>query len=773
MNKLILNIGSSCLSILILNGNLYSLAQVNQPSKLGLTPQSTSTNAKSSKLNCTEEVNQGINAEVLGLIQKADDDANRGNIPQAANKIRQAIKLAQTFRGNQYKSYVLDSLVNVYGQPRLLDKIVSQAVKSGNKDQAANIIDETLKLTQTLNQSYSNIKTKSLSAIALYYTKINQPSKAIPILAEAVKASSFIQNDELKSFALTNIAKNYLAVGKSATALEMLPQSLKFAQKVANSYKQAEILQEIAIIYAKTGKDKQAIDLAKSIGNGEYKTKALSAIASQYTNNGKLAQALLLSQTVYNTDDKALVLAQIAAKYAQAKQLTQAATVFSKALNLAKALKNEELLANVAIIYGKAGQITAALKAVQSIENPVNKAKGLAAIAPLYATAGHQQQANQILAQSIASINTIPDTFQKTFTQQDITRSFTSSRQYDYASLVAQTIVDDFDRAKALRDIGIQGVQAKDYNKALQIVQTIDSKYIDERNIVLNKVAIALAQGGEYTRALQTAQKIQNFNSTYTYRAKTLAAIAKQYSKAKQPQKAATVFSQALQTANTLASPDAIAKAKAEIALEYALAGQANKASETLTQALKLVPNIKDSSLSLATLQEITNLYLEAGQYNLALQSIKAYNNPVYKNGISQELANKYLDAGQYDQAMQLVNTLTTPEDKTRLLVAIAGKYIQNQQNAKASQALNQALQVAKTLKDPESKVMVFKVETDSQGNVISKTEVEDPFDRASFLESIAINYAQAGLNNQARQVAQLIKTPAIRSQLNQRLNCY
>jgi hypothetical protein len=44
---------------------------------------------------------------------------------------------------------------------------------------------------------------------------------------------------------------------------------------------------------------------------------------------------------------------------------------------------------------------------------------------------------------------------------------------------------------------------------------------------------------------------------------------------------------------------------------------------------------------------------------------------------------------------------------------------------------------------------------------------------RASFLESIAINYAQAGLNNQARQVAQLIKTPAIRSQLNQRLNCY
>jgi tetratricopeptide (TPR) repeat protein len=410
---------------------------------------------------------------------------------------------------------------------------------------------------------------------------------------------------------------------------------------------------------------------------------------------------------------------------------------------------------------------------VQTIENAVNKANGLAAIAPLYATAGHQQQANQILAQSIESINAIPDSYQKTVTQQDITRNLTSSRQYEYASIVGQTIPDNFDQAKALRDVGLQAVQAKDYNQALQVVQTIDKRFIDDKNIVLNKLAIALAQGGEYNQALQTAQKIQNFNSTYTYRAKTLAAIAKYYTKTKQPQKAATVFSQALQTANTLPSLDSIAKAKAEIALEYALAGQANKATETLTQALKLVPNINDASISLATLQEMTNLYLEAGQYNLALQSIKAFNNPVYKNGISQELANKYLEAGQYDQAMQLVNTLTTPEDKTRLLVAIAGKYIQNQQNAKASQALTQALQVAKTLKDPESKVMVFKVETDSQGNVISKTEVEDPYDRASFLESIAINYAQAGFNNQARQVAQLIKTPAIRSQLNQRLNCY
>jgi hypothetical protein len=103
----------------------------------------------------------------------------------------------------------------------------------------------------------------------------------------------------------------------------------------------------------------------------------------------------------------------------------------------------------------------------------------------------------------------------------------------------------------------------------------------------------------------------------------------------------------------------------------------------------------------------------------------------------------------------------------------MANKYIQTGQTTKASEVLAQAFQLTKTIEGPESNILVFKVETDSQGNRISATEVDDPADRGSFLEEIAIKYAQSGQYNQALQVAQALESTATRNQLNQRLACY
>jgi hypothetical protein len=115
---------------------------------------------------------------------------------------------------------------------------------------------------------------------------------------------------------------------------------------------------------------------------------------------------------------------------------------------------------------------------------------------------------------------------------------------------------------------------------------------------------------------------------------------------------------------------------------------------------------------------------------------------------------------------------LSTAE-KVGLLLAIANKYIQTGQTTKATEVLAQAFQITKTIEGPESNILVFKVETDSQGNRISATEVDDPADRGSFLEEIAVKYAQAGQYSQALQVAQALESTATRNQLNQRLACY
>lgn len=107
---------------------------------------------------------------------------------------------------------------------------------------------------------------------------------------------------------------------------------------------------------------------------------------------------------------------------------------------------------------------------------------------------------------------------------------------------------------------------------------------------------------------------------------------------------------------------------------------------------------------------------------------------------------------------------------KKLLISAIASKYIQVKQPNKASQILVQAFAIAQTIPGLESKTIVFKKDYDSQGNLISKLEVDDPYDRASLLQEIAIGYVRAGQYNQALQVAQAIQDAATRQQVRQRL---
>ncbi|MBW4576265.1 MAG: hypothetical protein KME08_13390 [Aphanothece sp. CMT-3BRIN-NPC111] len=81
-----------------------------------------------------------------------------------------------------------------------------------------------------------------------------------------------------------------------------------------------------------------------------------------------------------------------------------------------------------------------------------------------------------------------------------------------------------------------------------------------------------------------------------------------------------------------------------------------------------------------------------------------------------------------------------------------------------------QKIALAQTIPGPESKTILLKKDYDSQRNLISKLEVDDPYDRASLLQEIAIGYVQAGQYNQALQVAQAIQDAATRQQVRQGL---
>lgn len=743
------------------------------------TARNFSAKAKLSLASCDRLNPQESDETARRFAEKAKQYLASGNNAKAAEAAIQAFKAAQTLKNPQPKLLLLEDLVYGNFQPIFVDRLVEQLIASNEKQQAAAVLDRVLQLTQTLSQGHSFVKTKALAEIAKHYAHVGQRERARSILSQAISLTSSIQGAEFKTSALTPIAEGYVAAAEPETAVRILSRSLREAQRIKNpnSVHKVQALQAISLTYAKAGQYDRAIQVAQIIPNlYDYEDYALASIVSQSIKDKQLDLALSVAQNIGNPERKATALATIAGEYAKNQQLEKSSQLFSQAITTAQSVANAystqgSFFANIAIQYAEAGQLDAAVAIAQKLEDASTKAKTLAAIA-LYAKPEQKHQADQLFSQALDAIEKIPEDYQKSNVRQDILQSSTQAGQYNYAVQVAQAIADESSRVETLRLIAFQAVESRNNDLALEIAQNIDSKFIDEKNRALQKIAIAYAKAGQFDKALQVVQQIGIYGSTYTSRAITLAAIATEYHQKGQPQQAAGVFSQALQAANALEEPGSIAQAKAAVALEYGNTEQLEKASELFSEALGLVQTIQDVSHHSYVLREIASYFIQAEQYNFAFQAAQAMKEPSERSGKLQEIADRYIESGEYDKGLQVVNVLNAPEDKAKVLLAIATRYIQTQQPNKARAILAQAFEITKIIPDPESKTLVFKVESDAEGNIISKTEVDDPYDRASFFEDIAIKYAQAGEYNRALQVSQAIQDTTTRQKLRQVLAC-
>ncbi len=777
MRKLLFQSGTGCLGTLLL---ITQFSSATPATSVQLTQAVTLAQSQAGGTQlprgCNIQSNQPADNTVSELVVKAREYTNSRNPEKAVETLTQAFQLLSTAKNAEAKAnWVRDIIITPDGDTSLLEKLVTLSVETGQKEQLSPVLSQALPVAQSLSTSYSFVKTSALTAIAHNYATIGQSAKAVAILPQSLQTANSIRGADFKTIALTAIAKAYLAAGQREQVATILSQALSQAKAIQspNAYRKGEALGQIAITYAKAGEYNQAIQVAQIIENTPYyKASVLGAIATQYAQAGQMEQAIQIAQTLEMPDSKAKTLTTIAAKYAADGQQAKASEVFSQAIQIAQTA-GDGLLGTIAIQYAQAGQPDAALSIVSKIDDAHSKAIALTAIALEYTKAGQPTKASPLISQTLETIQAIPEAYQQSGLRQEMIRNFVKAGQYDFALQVVQVIDDNFAKSETLREIAKQAAEAGEFDKALQIVQGIDKSFIDERNAAFQKIALSYASAGQYDKAIQVTQAIENYGSSYTYRARTLGAIANQLGKAGQAQRATEVFSQAVQVANSLEFPSNRAEALGAVALEYALGGQQNKASETLSQALQLAQTIEDVSSNSYTLRTIADQYIFAQRYDLAFRVAQAMKEPSERSFKLQEISDKFIEGGQYDTALQVANILETPSEKAKLLIAIAGKYIQTGQKNKAIEILAQAFQVARTIEGPESKVIVVKTDYDGEGNIIGQTKVDDAYDRASSLEEIALKYAQAGQYNQAVQVAQVIENVSTRNQLNQRLACY
>jgi tetratricopeptide (TPR) repeat protein len=183
------------------------------------------------------------------------------------------------------------------------------------------------------------------------------------------------------------------------------------------------------------------------------------------------------------------------------------------------------------------------------------------------------------------------------------------------------------------------------YQEALQIAQKIEDGW--GRSWALREIAIAVAEAGQFDRALQIAQKIDELDRSSVL----VGVLAK-----------AGQFDRALQIAQKIEDASGRSWALSDIAIVLAKAGQFDR-------ALQIAQKIEDESIRSWAL---VGVLAKAGQFDRALQIAQEET----ENELDHSLALKYIaaalaEAGQLDRALEVAETIDHPIARLQALAAI------------------------------------------------------------------------------------------------------
>lgn len=727
-------------------------------------------------LDCVQQRQQDLGLQINELLNDARQQIDRNQPVSAASLYRRAIRFARSSQMAQIQNAIGQEIAeDTEGSSYPFGRMIAQ-LGGTNRTEAEALLNEALMLVRSLDSGYSFNKTRALTQIARHYQTVGQVETARSILTEAIAATRGIQGTEFQTIALTGIATQAIALEQRALAAELLARSLTAAQQIqaTNPDQRGKVLLPIVIAFAQLGEIEQATQIAQTIpGISYYKSTALAAIGQQHLKTNQPEVALKVVQTIPTPEIQANGLAEVAAWYGNAGRSTDAKRLFAQAIQTVQRRDNADyLITTLVTTIATAGQLDLALAGVAAIKDAEQRSIALARLSTRFAQANRPDAAKLQLAQAIATAQTIPDPNRQTSVLSQLVETALQANQFDQAFQIAQTLKEDTypnNRSDVLLRVANRAIDAGKYDFALQVTEAIAPGWVDYRSQAIRRIALAYAQQQQFDRALQLAQKLDNFGSS-PYQVRTLAAIAAQLHQAGKVQEANQRFAEATQRAQ--AAKGFQAQAIAAVALELLNANQPDRAKLPLTQAL-LLTQAEDVPSSSYTLRTIAEQFLAANQPIAAIQVVQAMRDPYEKSSRLLEIATRLIEQQQYEAAQAIVPTLPTPETQVRLLITLATALIQDRQIQATQPILTQATQLAQTVPGPEVKTIVVKAEYDGQGNIISKTEVDDDHDRASLLAAIAILYARSGRLEQAQQAAQRIQTASLRQPLQQRLTCH
>jgi tetratricopeptide (TPR) repeat protein len=379
--------------------------------------------------------------------------------------------------------------------------------------------------------------------------------------------------------------------------------------------------------------------------------RKLSNIAISYVNERKFEQALEIVKRIKVDMFRWRILSSISSQYAKDD-------LYDKGLQIARSIPIDygegsgnrwAALSQIALQLARTGQSNRADQVIQEIDDISVRAITLANIAKEYARLGNLNVSNQFFSQAVATVKK------------------TSNGQR--GALVA------FPRDYALSRIAVNHAEVGQYQKAIQLTQAIQQDTF--RIGALQDIAVQYGKTGQSDQAVQLlSETLPMIEMLPEYgrwripiRSNTLAVTAVPYANA-------GLYKQALQIVKTAQGSSQIEWVLIEIATIAIKNGEVDNASKVLEESLRYAATIKSRNQKADFLIDIADKYLQLKEINKSDQIITQalqieQENDIEKERILERIANMYVRKRTYGKASLLAQTMKNMPKRNKLVSLI------------------------------------------------------------------------------------------------------
>ncbi|BAU45063.1 hypothetical protein [Leptolyngbya sp. O-77] len=723
--------------------------------------------APTSAAFCLQEREIESDRLFFSRMRRLEADLSADRQEAASDQMIALIKLISTLPAPQ-KSLRLAGLITEDPgyNPNPWQTLIQKADERDRPDLVLPMLAEAVREVRTLGAGYSFLKSQTLLAIARAYLTLDQFEAAAATLNLAAQAVQTVQGDEFKVNALVPIADAAVSAGRAEQAIALLNQANRHARAIVhpNPMRRSSALAKVATSYAKAGQPNVAQQIVQELGNVPYaQGQAWLEIVRMRLTQNQFEEAAANARDIADPSARAIALAEVASGYT-ARNLAGGETLFQEAVTVAKSVNDTEFTLETVVNTYAAVRIDPALAVAQDMGDAEKRASVLTNIALQLWGQRQTDAAAAVMQQVETALRQIPSDWQA-FHLRHLMQRAIAVAAYEPAIRIATAPTDPFlagDRDIALLLLLQRAAERQNLAAADQAFLKITPENLEIRSQAMMAMATAYVNARQTDRALELRQAIHPADGLTQVR--LTAAIARQLIRTGNIDPATDLFNEARTTVAALATPGDRLQAAAAVALEVANARQPVDTA-MLDLVRRSAVEINDFSTSNYYLWSLVEQIVALRHYDLALQVALVTPDPDRRDMSLGTVAEAALRDGQTDRVLEVIDQSRTPERRVGLLLALVERARQDGQPQQAIAHLARALELARTIPDPEIRTFTF-------GNE-GGTVVDDDRDRASAYEAIAIHYAQLARQAEALRVAGLIQNPQERNRVRRRVLCY